>query len=139
MKATVSAILQKMKSWREEMKTCVVEVEATDLETNPEEKEPVAGQQVVPKEETAVKTVRALKSGTETTCRRRAPPTTEKLDPGQWWVAEEICRRLQKDDPPCHCCTAKGRMMSATRPYQGSRKNGRSGRDVGRNWSASLD
>lgn len=38
MKATVSAILQKMKFWREETKTCVVEVQETELEANPEER-----------------------------------------------------------------------------------------------------
>jgi hypothetical protein len=60
MKATVSATLKKMKSWREETKTCLVEVEAMDLEANPEEKETAAEQQEVPKE-AAVKTVTALK------------------------------------------------------------------------------
>jgi hypothetical protein len=50
-----------MKSWREEMRTCLVEVEATDLEANPEEKESVVVHEEVLKEEAAVKTVRALK------------------------------------------------------------------------------
>jgi hypothetical protein len=44
-----------------EIKTCLVDVEVTDLETNPEETETVAGQQEVTKEEAPVKTVRALK------------------------------------------------------------------------------
>jgi hypothetical protein len=60
MKATVSAISQTIKSWREEPKTCLVQVEATDLEANPEEKETVAEQQEVPKEEAALKTVKTL-------------------------------------------------------------------------------
>jgi hypothetical protein len=41
MKVIVNAILQKMNSWQEEMKICPVEVEAMDLEANPEEKETV--------------------------------------------------------------------------------------------------
>jgi hypothetical protein len=56
MKATISAVLQKKKSWREETKTCLVKVEA-----NPEEKETVAEQREVPKEEAAVETIGALK------------------------------------------------------------------------------
>jgi hypothetical protein len=44
-----------------EIKTCLVEVEATDLEANSEDKQTIAEQQEVSKEETAVKTVRALK------------------------------------------------------------------------------
>jgi hypothetical protein len=43
-----------------EIKTCLVGVEAMDLEKNPEEKEIVAEQRHVPKEEAAVKTVGAL-------------------------------------------------------------------------------
>jgi hypothetical protein len=45
----------------DEIKTCLVEVEATDLRANPKEKETVAEEQEVPKEEVTVKTVRALK------------------------------------------------------------------------------
>jgi hypothetical protein len=44
-----------------EIKTCLLEVEAMDLKANPEYKETVAEQQEVPKEEAAVKTVRAQK------------------------------------------------------------------------------
>jgi hypothetical protein len=43
------------------MKTCQVEVEATDLEANPEDKESVVVHEEVLKEEVTVKTVRALK------------------------------------------------------------------------------
>jgi hypothetical protein len=62
MKVTVSSTtLQKMKSWQEEMKTCIVEVQAMDLGANPEEKETVVERQKVPTEEATVKTIRALK------------------------------------------------------------------------------
>jgi hypothetical protein len=43
------------------IKICLVEVEGANLEANPEGKEIVAEQRVVPKEEATVKTVRALK------------------------------------------------------------------------------
>jgi hypothetical protein len=61
MEATVSTILKKMRSWQEDNRTCLVEVEVTDLEANPEEKETAAEQQEVPKKGTTVKTVTALK------------------------------------------------------------------------------
>jgi hypothetical protein len=44
-----------------EIKISLIQVEATDLEANPEEKDTVAEQQEVPKEETAMKTFGALK------------------------------------------------------------------------------
>jgi hypothetical protein len=44
-----------------EIKTCFVKVEITDSEANPKNKETEMEQQEVPKEETAVKRVRALK------------------------------------------------------------------------------
>jgi hypothetical protein len=28
------------------------------------------------------------------------------MEPGRWWVPEEVGRRLQMDDPSCHSCTA---------------------------------
>jgi hypothetical protein len=89
-----------------EIKTCLVEVETTDLEKNPEEKEIVAEQQQVPKEEDAVKTVRALKKRhgdrhLAVRCRRKP----KKRIQGKWWILKEVGRRLKSDDPPYHSCT----------------------------------
>jgi hypothetical protein len=51
-----------VKSWQEETKTFLVEVEVMDLEANPKGKETVAEQQDVPKEEATVKTVKAVRA-----------------------------------------------------------------------------
>jgi hypothetical protein len=55
MKATAS-IIQKIKSWQEVMKACLEKMEA-----NPKEMKFIVGNQDVPKVETAVKSIRALK------------------------------------------------------------------------------
>jgi seryl-tRNA synthetase len=74
MKATVNAILQKMKSWREETKAYTEKQEA-----NPEGMRSAAEHPEVPKEEAAVKIVRALKKRY-----------------GDWNLAVRCCRQPQK-------------------------------------------
>jgi hypothetical protein len=72
-----------------------------------ENKESTSEEREVPKEEAAVKTVKSIEEaawGPESS--RRAPRSAEEADPGQWWVPEEVGRRLQRDDSPCHSCTA---------------------------------
>jgi hypothetical protein len=31
----------------------------------------------------------------------RVPPTAEEMNPGQWWVPEEVGHCSQMDDLPC--------------------------------------
>jgi hypothetical protein len=54
-------MMVRMDSQPEKMEACLGKTEATDLEANSEEKGTVTEQQEVPKEEGAVKTIRALK------------------------------------------------------------------------------
>jgi hypothetical protein len=37
------------------------------------------------------------------------------MDPGQFWVQEEVGRHLQRDDPRCRSGTAQGLLSSGTR------------------------
>jgi hypothetical protein len=70
------------------IKTGLVEVDATNLEENPVEKEVTAEQQVIPNEEAAVETITALKdwSGDRrlTVRCREQPKKRTKGDGGSW-------------------------------------------------------
>jgi hypothetical protein len=101
------------------------------MEANPGGKEYLSVHEV-PKEEAAVETFGALKErhgDRHQSVRRRSQ---------QWWTREEVGRRLQGDDPPCQSCTAKGSLLPGSILCQEPRKDGRSGRDVGRNLKASM-
>jgi hypothetical protein len=54
-------IITEMRAWRKDTTTCQEKTDATDLVANPEEKESATVHKEVPKEEAAVKPVRALK------------------------------------------------------------------------------
>jgi hypothetical protein len=69
----------------------------------------VAVHEEVPKEEAAVKTVRALKKQYGDRhlivgCRQQL----QKWTPGQWWVPEEVGCHPQRDESPCRSGKAKG-------------------------------
>jgi hypothetical protein len=96
-------------AWQKEMMACQEATEACleSKEPTSGEIESVAVHGEVPKEEGAVKTVRARKKwygDPAPSC--NVPPTAEKMDPGQYWVPEEVVRCPQRDDSPCHSCTA---------------------------------
>jgi hypothetical protein len=110
-----------MRAWRkgttarqEETEACLESKDPTSVQI-----ESVAVQEEAPKEEAAVETFGALKERHgRPASRRTAQPATDETDPGQWWVPEEVGRRLQRDDPPCHSCTAQGILFPGRRQGQ---------------------
>jgi hypothetical protein len=128
MKATVSAIIQEMRSWREETKAYPEKQEA-----NPEEMKSIAEHQEVPKEEAAVNTVRASK-------KRYGGPN---LTVGRRW---QLKKRTQGDGTPCRKLAAirgwltrraipaprkgHGRQELCKDDLRGTSKEGRSRRDI---------
>jgi hypothetical protein len=99
-----------------EIKTCLVEVEAMDLEAQPEEKETVAEQQEVPKEEAAGKTVRTVKKHhgdwhLAVGCRQKLKKWTQD-NGGSWKKFTTACRGMTCCAIPAQhkglCCQGQG-------------------------------
>jgi hypothetical protein len=59
----------------------------------------------IPKEEAAMVTFGAVKERYRTSTSHKALWSTKEMDPGQWWVLEEVGRCLKRDDLLCHSCT----------------------------------
>jgi hypothetical protein len=104
--ATKEETIAEMKVWHKEIKSCKEsgrteinpgqeDVMVMNLEAIPEDVEAVAERQEIPTEEAAVKTV----STEEVVSSCWAPPTAEEMNPGLWWIPEEVARHLQTDDP----------------------------------------
>jgi hypothetical protein len=96
MKATVSAILRKMKSWWEESKSCLEKLKA-----NPEEMKSIVEHPEVPKEKAAVNCQSTKEVVLGVASSHRLLPTAAEMDPGWWRVLEELGHRPQRDYLPC--------------------------------------
>jgi hypothetical protein len=86
---------------------CLEEVEAYPVSKQPTsvETESVVVNEEVSQEGAAVKTRITEGMVWRPASSRSAPPTTEEMEPGQWWVPE-VGRRPQTNDPPCRNGTA---------------------------------
>jgi hypothetical protein len=99
-----------------EIKTCMVEVEAMDLEANPEEMKSITVYEEVLKEEATVKTVRALKKWCgdrqlAESCHQKLRKRTQG-NSGSLKKLATTCREMTHHDIPVwhkgHCCQGQG-------------------------------
>jgi hypothetical protein len=94
--AKMDAHQDRMDSRLEKLEACLEKAEDTNFEANPEEIESEAEHEEVRTEEAVYGPAFS----------RKAPRSVGEADPGQWCVPEEVGSRPQKDDLPCHSCTA---------------------------------
>jgi hypothetical protein len=109
------------------MEVCLVKMEATDLEANPEEKEIIAEQQQVPKEKASVKTVRTLKKQHGdwhlAVGRHRKPKKRTRSNGESWKKLAATCRGMTHCAIPAwckrHCCQVQGKNKTVPRTQKG--------------------
>jgi hypothetical protein len=106
-------MIAKMDAWIERTEACVGKLEA-----NPEKSDTVVEHQEVPKEETLVEEAVWGPASSHMVL-----PAAEEMDPGLWWVMEEVGCCLQRNDPPCHSCTVQGTWSSGHRQGQRCTRN----------------
>jgi hypothetical protein len=102
------SMMARMNSQLMKMKACLGKTEAMDLEANPEETESEVEHEEVPKEEVAVESTEEEAWGPESS--HRAPRSVKEMDPGQWWVPEEVGCCSQADDTLCRAARRKRRV-----------------------------
>jgi hypothetical protein len=100
LEANQERMMAQMDSQLEKMEACLGKMEATDLEANPGETRvrgsACGGPEIRDHGENCQSTEEAALGLAPS---HKVPQLAEEMDPGQWWVPEEVGRCLQKDGP----------------------------------------
>jgi hypothetical protein len=102
--AEKDAWLSETRAWRKEMKSNWEAMEACleSMEIQSESKH-----QAIPKEEAAMKTVKSTEEvAWGHASSHKVPWSAKEMDPGRWWILEEVGRHMQKGLLQCGSSTA---------------------------------